>query len=319
MALDTQYDSKQVDATFIDNGELVDCAQKIYKYSDGIFFEMRRLIFPTHVKVKKAFRLNGFINDQRLEWAEYFNALGCEFKGILPSMKAAAHWGPEFLRDGHVRQEYTISSKGAIGVAIAQTVASKINGEKKRWSEILKILLGILGLDYTRVRTELVDLLRRHAEACVTVNNLDGEQPICCHNATVKSGLPQIEPVDSMVVLAQAINYMVLNEDAKGCSTCIEVLKKLGTFFHEVAMNRFPSTASSSSSSVAEVAKMSCSGRITYGAKKMRIDEDVKKDPPEHTNPNRFQFHPPHVSFVSLLKLLPNMRSLHCIQMSTCI
>jgi hypothetical protein len=175
--------------------------------------------------------------------------------------------------------------------------------EKKRWSQVLKIVLGSLGVDYTRVRTEIVDLLRRNSECCVTVNNQ--ETPTCIHNVAVKSGLPLTEPSDPYAVLALALNYMVLGEDAKGCSTLIQVFKQLGRWFHDISMNKFSPSSSSSSSSVAAIAKMSCVGRITNGSKKMRIDEDVKKDLHQiqiQTDPK-----PSYKCEVSLLDLLPTL------------
>ena len=181
---------------------------------------------------------------------------------MMPSSNAAVHGGHEFLRERHVRQEYTCTAIGTIAIAVSQCVSCK-NKEKKRWSEIFKTVLGLLGLDYTRVRTEIVDLLRKNSEVCVTVNNQEMQ---IFYNEAVKSGFPLNELSDAYSVFAQALNYMVLGEDAKGCSTRIAVFKQLCTFFKQVAMNKYSGGSSPSSSSVREAARLS-SWRLSLRAR----------------------------------------------------
>ena len=93
MTLSEAYGLKLVDASFMRAASIVAAYQKVYNYDDGVFYEVRRLVLPTRYRVKTSFTTAGYIKDYRLMWEPSFEALGCDFKGLMPSTKSAVFWG----------------------------------------------------------------------------------------------------------------------------------------------------------------------------------------------------------------------------------
>ena len=148
--LSDDYTAELIECSFYDGNQKIDSTQKIYKYSDGVFWELRRLVLPTHHTSRKTWRLSVNVNEMRPQWEVFFRAFQCEFDGIMPSQKAARFWGPEYMRNKHVRQEFTVSTKGALAIIVCQTVCCKSNIEKLRWAHMLKVHTALKGSDVKR-------------------------------------------------------------------------------------------------------------------------------------------------------------------------
>ena len=209
MALADDYTSGIIPLSFTDaDGTIVDAPQKFYRYDDGhVFWELRRVILPTHLRQKKHFRLNQFIGDQKLIWESYFDALGCDqWNGLVPSMKAAKWWGPAWLTCKYVRQEFTIGTKALFGLLVYHVVCSKISAERARWTKMLQLFLDMCGVTYANARAHVVMALHNHQEDCVLV--VDQLNPTCQHNAAIKDGLPVDISEDTFIDLADTFNYM---------------------------------------------------------------------------------------------------------------
>ena len=148
--LPDDYTAELIECGFWEDKQRIDTTQKIYKYDDGVFWELRRLVLPTHHTPRKTFRLSVHVNEMRPQWVVVFRAFQCEFDGVMPSQKAARFWGPVFMRDKHVHQEFSVSTKGALAIVVCQTVCSKSNTEKLRWAMMLKVHTALKGSDVKR-------------------------------------------------------------------------------------------------------------------------------------------------------------------------
>ena len=118
---------------------------KAWAYPTGeVYWELRRIFFFVYTGSKQSFRLSKTVKRHWPFWNDVFGKYQID-AGLMPSSKAAEHWGQQYLGHPRVRDEFSISSSAVLVISGFMAVSQlKKNRTEASGPLLLQILMPVL-------------------------------------------------------------------------------------------------------------------------------------------------------------------------------